>query len=79
MPRYALLSIVLMMAFVMTFDQMRSRHRTERFAAVTGLWLFDRTSQKALSPSERANRLYSMGELAAAAEVIALTSIHSES
>ncbi len=70
MPQCAYLSVVFMMAFVMVFDQMHWRHRCERFATVTGLWLFDRTPRRPLSPAERANRLYAMGELAAAAEVL---------
>ena len=70
MPQFAYLSVVFMMAFVMVFDQMHWRHRCERFAAATGVWLFDRTPRKALSPRERANRLYAMGELAAAAKLL---------
>jgi hypothetical protein len=71
MPQFTYLSVVFMMAFVMLFDKMHWRHRCERFAAVTGVWLFDWTPQRALSPGERANRLYAMGELAAAAKLLA--------
>jgi hypothetical protein len=70
MPQFAYLSVVFMMAFVMLFDKMHRRHRRERLAAVCGAWLFDAMPRGALSPQERANRLYSMGELSAAAEVL---------
>jgi len=73
MPQAAFLSVVFMMAFVMLFVQMRSRHRQESFSSITGLSLFHCPEQKVLSPRERARRLYAMGELAAAAELIAET------
>ena len=37
---------------------------------MTGTWNFGWTPQKLLSPYERANRLYAMGEYAAAAELL---------
>jgi hypothetical protein len=70
MPQCAFLSVVFMMAFVMLFDRMHCRRQCERLAAVTGTWNFGWTPQKLLSPYERANRLYAMGEYAAAAELL---------
>ena len=73
MPQCAFLSVVFMMAFVMLFDRMHCRRQCERLAAVTGTWNFGWTPQKLLSPYERANRLYAMGEFAAAAELLIKT------
>ena len=77
---YSLASIVFMMAYVMLFDGMRYRHGLLRFAAVTGLApvsvgtqidLSIQETERCLTPRARANRLYAMGEFAAAAELLA--------
>ena len=62
-----------MMAFVVLFDHIHCRHRFERFAAVTAMWDLIWPAQRLLDPHERANRLYAMGELAAAAELLVKT------
>jgi hypothetical protein len=58
------------MAFVRLFDNMRWRRRRARVATVTGPWLLDGAPRTALSLGERANRLYAVGELAAAAALL---------
>jgi len=77
---YSLASIVFMMAYVMLFDGMRYRHALRRFAEVTGLApvsvgaqidLSVRETERLLSNRGRAQRLYAMGEFAAAAELLA--------
>ena len=77
---YSLASIVFMMGYVMLFDGMRYRHALHRFAAVTGLapvsvgaqiHLSVQETERRISPRDRANRLYAMGEFAAAAELLA--------
>lgn len=77
---YSLASIVFMMAYVMVFDGMRYRHGLRRFAAVTGLLPVSvgaqidhsiQETERLLSNRDRAQRLYAMGEFAAAAELLA--------
>jgi hypothetical protein len=77
---YSLASVVFMMAYVMVFDNMRYRHGLLRFAAVTGLPpvsmgtqidLSVQQTERLLSNRDRAQRLYAMGEFAAAAELLA--------
>jgi hypothetical protein len=70
MPQDAHFSVVFRTALVRLFEIARRRRRRERLAAVTGPGLFDGTPRTALSLGERANRLYAMGELAAAAALL---------
>ncbi len=70
MPQNTHLSVIFRMAFVRLFDNMRFRRGRARVATVAGPWLFDGAPRTALSLGERANRLYAMGELAAAAALL---------
>jgi len=76
----SLVSVVFMMAYVMLFDSMRYRLGLRRFSAITGLPPLSVGGQidfsvqetaRCLSPRARAERLYAMGEFAAAAELLA--------